>query len=254
MLRRSFMQSFAAAFALPAISTVANCYGVRQFDFAPWVDRYTSRFDLSKPFDWNDMTIATDGRKLICVSKLSSVEVDGKRALPRVGHLPWDNFESGGWKRFECERRKPNPASNGSTCEQCLGLGWLGNVTYGKFDPRTGPKDFLNDFVVDKYYDIDGAMDREDVIKHLDQHGWETEGWHSDRYCEACNASGFDDEGSVCVVDGIGYDSGYIASIARFGDFEIRQEDYQTDNKAWHKLLLFRGHDFKGMVMPRALI
>lgn len=252
--RRGFLQSVAAAFAMPAVASVASCYGVKQFEFAPWVDVHASRFDLSKPFDWGDMTIATDGRKLISVSKLASVEIDGTRALPNVEHLPWDCFSGGGWKRFQCQRKKSEIKACGTSCENCLGLGWLGDVKYGKFDPRKGPSNFVNDFVFEQFFDNDiDVYSDEDMRKHLDAtNGWETDGWHSDRYCEVCSASGWNEDGQVCVVDGINYDSGFIASIQRFGDFEIRQEEYATSDSKTHQLLLFRGHDFRGMMMPRA--
>lgn len=249
--RRSFMQSMAAMLALPSVSTFAADYGSKTYDFSPWVCNYTCRFDLSKPFDWNGYSIATDGRKLIRVPMVGSVCGTTLRKTPNVEFLPWETFKSNGWKPYKEHR----VALDESTCEKCLGIGWIGNTEWKEFDVRTAPEIYRQRFMQNMMWDLE--LDRyQELTEHLDKKlGWMHTDWVGSSLCDLCNGSGTEEDGTGILIDGSRYDGGYIAAIRRLGDFETKLEDYEIRGYSGmtevHKLLLFRGDGFDGVVMPR---
>lgn len=251
--RRSFLQSMAAMFAMPSVTTFAGDYGIRQCDFAPWVCNLSSRFDLSKPFDWDGYSIATDGRKLIRVPLVASVGTDRVRKTPEFGSLPWENLDGCGWKPYSKQRIKLDEG----VCENCLGIGWTGNPQWREFDVRLAPKVYQDRFVNYRWEDL--ALDSlRCTRKHLDEHnGWMTTDWHGDEFCTVCNGVGEVKHGFGRVIDGSIYDGGFVAAVERLGEFETKLEDYELNKwgvKEVHKLLLFRGNGFDGMMMPRTWV
>lgn len=249
--RRSFLQSMAAMFALPSVAVFSADYGIKKYDFAPWVDAYSTRFDLSKPFDWNGFTIATDGRKLIRVPMVESSTADNPRKAPNVEGLPWDTFNSDGWKPFDPYRVPMKEA----TCANCCGIGWVGNPEWRQFDVRTAPEVYQRRFIHETCMDLE-LEDYTEARMELDKRiGWMTTAWVGSALCDVCDGSGHDEFGFGIKIDDARYDGGYIAAIQRLGDFETKLEDYETNcygKMETHKLLLFRGNGFDGMVMPRA--
>ncbi len=237
-------------FVIPVVSKDID-YGVRQYDFAPWVDHYSKRFDLSKPFDFNGFSIATDGRKLIRVPVMQSSELDGSRKTPDASHLPWDGFDDGGWKPFSKQRIKPK--NTGTYCEQCCGIGWIGKTEWKEFDVRTTPEPYRKRYEHDCWIDSE-CFNQDEFSKYLERHGWKTTDWIGEKMCDQCVGSGWNVEGCEYQIDGQRFDSGFISAIERLGSFETRLEDYgikQYGEPETVKLLLFRGDGFDGMVMPR---
>jgi hypothetical protein len=247
------MQSMAAMFALPSVSTFASDYGAKQYDFAPWVCNYSTRFNLSKPFDWNGYSIATDGRKLVRVPMVESVCGTNLQRTPNVSGLPWETFQSGGWKPYKEHR----VAQDETTCEACLGIGWIGNPEWREFDLRSAPEVYQRRILRDMMWDYELESVHEVVAELNRRVGWMHTDWVGENMCEACNGSGTNEDGVAIEIDGCRYDAGFIAAIKKLGDFETKLEDYDNGGsgaKSVHKLLLFRGDGFEGMVMPRVTV
>lgn len=252
--RRSFMEAMAACFTLPALSIADKLY-TPTLDLNPWLCFEDSRYDLSKPWDVGGRSIATDGRRLIRVGLLDSSQADGDRIVPEFNNLPWDAFESGGWKNL------PNPIYHSGdgdvSCGECLGIGWIGNTRWGKFSVRDTPESFRKAWMQDQeeYVMFSNESQMITCFNQNPEH-WNNTGWHGDHMCERCNGSGWLKDGEVLVVGGSPYDLGYFNAALKFGDIEYRQEDYEPPaqrrgSSQICKLMLFRGDGFDGMIMPR---
>jgi hypothetical protein len=247
------MASMAAALALPSLSIAEKLYDPK-IDLNPWLCFEDSRYDLSKPWDVEGRSIATDGRRLIRVGLIESAKADGDRIVPQFNNLPWDAFESGGWRKL------PNELTGGCddvSCPECLGIGWIGNTRWGTFSVRDVPEPYRKSWME---YQEEYAMhdDERSMIAWLNRNPtrWNNTGWHGDHMCQRCNGTGWLDEGEVYIVEGVPYDAGYINAAKVFGDIEYRQEDYTPAvgykyGSDVSKLMLFRGDGFDGMIMPR---
>jgi hypothetical protein len=144
--RRSFIGAMTAALSMPSLSIAEKLYDPK-IDLNPWLCFEDSRYDLSKPWDVGGRSIATDSRRLIRVGLLDSAKADGDRVVPEFNYLPWDAFQSGGWKKL---RSGVVAGSKDVCCGECLGIGWIGNTRYVKFSVRDVPETYRKAWMEDQ--------------------------------------------------------------------------------------------------------
>jgi len=94
-----------------------------------FTDPWTTRFDLNAPFGIDDMIYATDCKILISHPGRDDRGTEDRR-VPKVGNLPWNEFDSSGWKPLgspDLVVRTDHYRDNGHCCSVCFGLGRVGS-------------------------------------------------------------------------------------------------------------------------------
>lgn len=222
MQRRSFLQSLAAALATPVLGCSALRLSVPTIQWNQWVDPLAMRYNLAKPFVMNGFTYATDGRKLI--RTLGDCElVDAEKSKrPDISVLPWDLFDSGGWRDLKFSN--DHCESECITCNKCCGLGRIGN---------------------DLVWDDDEG---DDLF-------WDNKtGWKGGVECELCQGSGGIDCGFCYLVDGWNFDPGILQPVVNLGNVEYKLDshpDYASGITGFSAVMLFRCEDVQGFVAGR---
>jgi len=183
----------AAAFASTTIGTCAAKPATPQINWNQWVDPSVTRLNLANPFTLDGFTYATDGRKLIRLQCDSKNETQANLKIPNVHQLPWDSFDSGGWKSLKYDKAKAK--SEFVMCCQCCGLGRIGSDLAWK---DNGDSDALF---------WDGKT-----------------GWIGGTECERCTGEGWLDSDFVNTIDGYCFDPGLMQPILNLGNVEYKLE------------------------------
>jgi hypothetical protein len=235
------MKIVAAGFAtsVTGLTLRQDAYADIQWDL--FCDPGVCRYDLSKPWTWSGLTIASDARILVCRDG-GDGEVNTERRVPKVDGLWWDEFESSGWGRLADAKRASNPpGSLNWPCEACFGNGYRGVGS-----PCTN-KDCFDGRVLDGDVDPDTIMwNPESYMKDCPTcRGTEKVGVS---YCGQCNATGISQESYHYDIQGQAFCPSMIGRLRTLGDIDVRVVDTSDGDKT--KVMVFRrGDGVRGFAM-----
>lgn len=211
--RRSFLQSVAAAFAcavtgVPVVPRQAQAINWDLFTALP--EYMTRNYDLQRPWSFERLTVASDARVLLTVAGES--DGDGTARVPDLSHLPWGEFDSGGWQPMG-ERKfiSVSPMDTGM-CDACGGTRWV-DLHAVRHVPMTDP-----------------AYWEEDLC------------YSGGTRCARCAG---DDLHIREVVGGVEFCPAYQTRIRTLGPLDWRMSEFTHGN-----IMLFRSDVVRGFVMP----
>lgn len=204
--RRSFIAALGAAFSTSVLA--GPCAMSRpSVNWELFTCLEYIRFDIGTPWKLHESTVGTDGRILLSVDGYVDAVGDAETRRPDLSMIPWDSFDSAGWK--SSRDIQPGKEHEGM-CPNCMGTSRIGSGVIRVVSRGLDPRDLDYD-------------------------------WEGGEPCDGCGGEGWKLKTPSLVADGTFLQAGYINRIKTMGDFDWKIDEAQrTIPYGPSKLLLFR--------------